>query len=146
MHRPPVTVSDASAGSFASRSVAGNIGLRVISRYHITFDFRRQTVTFAPGKGIDAPFVIDRTGVSLNQTDPGAFVVLSTVAGGPADLAGLHAGDRIIAIGGRNIAQAQLGFLDARPYTTGNRPFTVTTQAKDGTLHTLAIQPRDILP
>jgi hypothetical protein len=146
MHAPPVTVSDAAAGAFASRSIAGNIGLRVISRYHITFDFRRQTVTLIPGSGIDAPFHLDRSGLSLNQLDATAFVVLSTVAGGPAAVAGLQAGDRIVAIGGRNVAQAKLGILDVRPFITGRRPYTITTQDKDGTLHTLRISPRDLLP
>jgi hypothetical protein len=146
MHSPPVTVSDASAGAFASRSVAGNIGLRVISRYAVTFDLRRQTVTFVPGKRIDAPFVVDRSGLSLNQPDATAFVVLSTVPGGPAAVAGLHGGDRIVAVDGRNVAQARLGILDVRPYTTGNRAYTLTTQAKDGTLQTLTIHPRDLLP
>jgi hypothetical protein len=146
MHQPPVTVSEASAGAFSSRSVAGNIGLRVIDRYHITFDFRRQTVTFVPGKNIDAPFVVDRSGISLNQPDATAFVVLSTVAGGPAAAAGLHVGDRIVAADGRNIAQARLGLLDIRQLVTGNRSFTLTTQAKDGTLRTLTIHPRDLLP
>jgi hypothetical protein len=146
MHGPPVTVSNATAGSFASRSIAGNIGLRVISRYHITFDFRRQTVTFVPGKGIDAPFPVDRSGLSFNQNDATAFIVLSCVPGGPAALAGLQTGDRVVAVNGRDIAQAHLGLLDARPFVTGTRPFTLTTQATDGTLNTITIRPRNLLP
>jgi hypothetical protein len=146
MHGPPVTVTDQSGGSFASRSIAGNIGLRVISRYRITFDFRNQTVTFVPRKTVDAPFLVDRAGLSLNQTDPAAFTVLSLVPGGPATAAGLRVGDRIVAIAGRNVAAGRLGINDIRSYQYGTKAFTVTVQAADGTQKTVSIEPRDLLP
>jgi len=122
IHRVPTILAQASAGSFASKSVAGNIGLQIISRYNVTFDFRRQTVTFVPGAHIDAPFPVDRSGLSLNQTDGSAFEVLSVVRGGPADAAGVQVGDRIVAVAGRSVASGQLGLSDIRPYTTGPRP------------------------
>jgi hypothetical protein len=146
MHQPPVAVSDASAGAFASRSVAGNIGLRVISRYTITFDFRRNTVTFVPRAGIDAHFTQDRVGLSVTQEGPAAFTVLSIVPGGPAAQAGLHPGDDLVAINGHNVAREQLGTNDLHPYFIGAKPFTLTIAAKDGTQRTVTIQPRDLLP
>jgi hypothetical protein len=146
MHRPPVSISAAAGGAFASRSIAGNLGLRVLSRYRLTFDFRRQTVTFVPRANIDEPFTLDRTGISLNQEDPAAFSVLSIVPGGPAAQAGLHPGDRIVAIAGRSIARENLGLLDLRRYTIGRQPFTLTTQAQDGSTTVATIHPRDLLP
>jgi hypothetical protein len=146
MHQPPVAVSDASGGAFASRSVAGNIGLRIISRYTITFDFRRGTVTFVPRAGVDAPFTQDRVGLSATQEDPTAFVVLSIVPGAPAAQSGLQAGDRIVAVNGHSVAREQLGTDDLRPYIIGGPAFTLTTQAKDGSQRTLALHPRDLLP
>lgn len=146
MHQPPVAVSEASAGSFASRSIAGNIGLRVISRYRITFDFRKGTITFVPRSTIDARFTQDRVGLSVTQEGPKNFTVLSTVPGGPAAVAGVHPGDTIVAIGGQNVAREGLGTADLRPYTIGAKAFTVTIQAKDGTQQTVTIHPRDLLP
>jgi hypothetical protein len=146
LHGMPVRITNQTGGSFASRSVAGNIGLPVLARYRITFDYRRQTVTFVPRASLDAPFRVDRSGIQLNQTGPDAFVVLSTVAGGPAEQAGIHAGDRIVAFDGRNIAAGHLIRNDMHLLLTGTKPFTVTIQAPGGTPSTVMIHPRDILP
>jgi C-terminal processing protease CtpA/Prc len=99
-----------------------------------------------PRANIDEPFTLDRTGISLNQEDPAAFSVLSIVPGGPAAQAGLHPGDRIVAIAGRSIARENLGLLDLRRYTIGRQPFTLTTQAQDGSTTVATIHPRDLLP
>ena len=146
LHDPPVSISTATAGSFASRSIAGNLGLRVLSRYRLTFDFRRNTVTFVPRANVDAPFTFDRTGISFNQEDPAGFSVLSIVPGGPAAQAGLHSGDRIVALNGRSIAREGLGILDVRRYIIGTAAFTLTTQAQDGSQHVVTIHPRDLPP
>jgi hypothetical protein len=146
MHQPPVAVSEASAGAFASRSVAGNIGLRVISRYRVTFDFRNNTVTFVPRSGVDARFAQDRVGISVTQEGPASFTVLSIVPGGPAAQAGLKPGDAIVAVNGHDVAREQLGTDDLRPYFIGAKPFTLTTKAPDGSEHGAVIHPRDLLP
>ena len=146
MHAPPVTVSEASAGAFASRSIAGNIGIRVLSRYRLTFDFNRKAVTFATTPSIAAPFTTDHTGMSLTQNDPSAFIVLSVVPGSPAARAGVAAGDRIVALNTTNVGTARLGLSDAAPFVRGMRPYALTTSAKDGIATVHAIQPRVLLP
>lgn len=145
LHGLPVTITNQTGGSFASRSVAGNIGLAVLSRYRITFDYRHQTVTLVPRAAVDAPFPVDRAGIGLNQTGPDAFEVLSTVAGGPGDQAGIHAGDRIVAFDGRNIAAGHLIVNDMLLLVTGSKPFTVTIQAPGGAPKTVTIHPRNLL-
>jgi hypothetical protein len=145
LHGLPVTITSQTGGAFASRSVAGNIGLAVISRYRITFDFRHQTVTFVPRATVDAPYRVDRSGMSLNQTGPDAFEVLSTLAGGPVDQAGVHAGDRIVAFNGRDIAAGKLIINDMHPLLTGTKPFTLTIQPVGGTPSTVTIHPRNLL-
>jgi hypothetical protein len=145
LNAPPVTISDATAGSFASRSVAGNIGLRIIARYGITFDLRAQTVTLVPNARVHAPFLSDRTGMSLDQPSPATFAVLSVVPGSPAAQAGLVPGTIITAINGTSIARAHLGLDDVQPFTTGARPYTLTVRA-NGAAQTLMIRPRTLLP
>ncbi len=146
MHQPPVSVPEATAGASASRSVAGNIGLRVLSRYRLTFDFRRGTVTFVPRAGIDAPFTPDRTGMSLTQDDPSAFIVLSVVPGSPSAQAGVRGGDHIVAVDGRSVPGAGLGLLDLRKYALGTKPFALTIKSADGTQHVVTIHPRALVP
>jgi S1-C subfamily serine protease len=145
LHGLPVTITNQTGGSFASRSVAGNIGLAVLSRYRITFDYVHHTLTLVPRVSLDAPFRVDRAGMGLNQTGPDAFVVLSTVAGGPAEQAGIHAGDRIVAFDGRNIAAEHLIPNDMHLLQTGSKPFTLTIQASGGQPATVTIHPRNLL-
>jgi hypothetical protein len=142
---PPVTISDAAAGSFASRSVAGNIGLRIIARYGITFDLRAQTVTLVPNAHVHAPFLADHSGVSLDQPTPATFAVLSVVPGSPAAQAGLVPGTIITAVNGTSIARAHLGLDDIQPFTAGTRTYTLTVRAS-GAEQTLTIHPRNLLP
>jgi hypothetical protein len=145
MPNPIVTVARASAGSFASRSVAGNIGLEVLYRYTLTFDFQRHVVAFVPNRYATLPFPADRSGLSLDQPDASAFVVLSIVPGGPAAQAGLAVGDRIVAVAGRNVAAARLGLDDLRGLRRGTKPYTVTI-ANGATQRTVTISPRALVP
>ena len=142
---PPVTISDAAAGSFASRSIAGNIGLRVISRYDITFDLRAQTVTLAPNAHFHGPFLVDRSGLSLDHPSAAVFTVLSVVPGSPAAQAGVVPGAVITAVNGRSIALAHLALDDIATFVTGTRAYTITVRANDAD-RTLTIRPRNVLP
>jgi hypothetical protein len=140
----PVGIVHSKAGAFAARGVAGNLGARILSRYTVVFDYKAETVTFIPNADGTKPFRNDRTGLSLNQNGPDAFEVLGTVAGGPAQEAGILANDRITAINGVSVASG-LGLGDIRPQTSGNAPFTVTFQ-RGSTTKTVTITPRDIAP
>lgn len=146
MKRPPVEVPDASAGTFASRSVAGNIGLRVISRYDILIDFRRSTVTLVPNRRFTTPFPVDRSGFTLEQTSAAGFVILSVVARSPAAQAGLKVGDHIAAFAGRNISTGALSLNDLQEYSTGTRAYTLTILSANKSKHTLIVHPRDLIP
>jgi len=112
---PLVTVTDAAAGAFASRSIDGNIGARILDRFKVTFDFRARTVTFVPNDRVNEHFESNRTGMSLNQTDPNAFVVLSVAPNSPAAQVGIQPGDRIITIDGKSVAGERLGPGDLTP-------------------------------
>jgi hypothetical protein len=145
LHAPPVTVSEASAGSFASRSIAGNIGIRVLSRYGLTFDFARKRITFVPTARVRAPFITDHTGMSLTQADPAAFVVLSVVPGSPAAVAGVTAGTRVTALDGTSVGGAKLGAGNISPFVRGTRPYTLTIVPPGGAPATVTIHPRVLL-
>jgi hypothetical protein len=146
LHAPPVTVTEATAGSFASRSIAGNIGIRILSRYGLTFDFAHKRATFVPTARVRAPFPSDHTGLSLSQSDPSALVVLSVVAGSPAADAGVTAGARITAVNGTNVGAAKLGAGNVSPFIRGSMPYTLTIVPPGGTPTTVTIHPRVLLP
>jgi membrane-associated protease RseP (regulator of RpoE activity) len=143
---PPVDVSEASAGAFASKSIAGNIGVRVLANYRLTFDFTRGVVAFVPSAALAAPLPADRVGWSLTLTDAAAFTVTAVVPRAPAEQAGIRAGDRIVAIQGHNIAREHIGALEAYPLTHGRASFTVTIARAGAAPRTVTIHPRDLLP
>jgi hypothetical protein len=142
---PVVVVTDATAGSFASRAINGNIGVRVLERFRLTFDYRARTVTFAPNARVGERFSADRMGFSLSQQAPDAFVVLSVVTGSPADAAGVRAGDRIVEIDGKNVAAEHLGVGDVRPLLR-DRTADLPLVLRRGTSRiTASITPRELL-
>lgn len=141
--RPVVDISGSQGGAFGSRSIAGNIGERVLDRFSLTFDYRARELTFTPNDRIHAPFMASTTGIHLTQQDSTAFIVLSVVSHSPGDIAGLRPGDRIVAWNGRSVPQYHLGAYDsgiAEPTT----PFTVTLM-RAGKVSSVTITPRQIL-
>ena len=141
--RPVVNISGSQGGAFGSRSIAGNIGERVLDRFTLTFDYRARNLTFTPNDRIHKPFVASTTGIHFTQQDSSAFIVLSVVSHSPGDIAGLRPGDRIVAWNARSVPQYHLGAYDsgiAEPIT----PFTVTL-VRAGKRSNVTITPRQIL-
>jgi len=87
--------------------VAGNVGAGVLKRFNITFDYAHQQLLFERNSNYDKPDVFDRSGMWLNQPEK-AFEVMDVIAGGPAAVAGIKVGDKILAIDGRGADQLSL--------------------------------------
>jgi predicted aspartyl protease len=141
----PLVIPSTQSGAFASRTTAGNIGVRLLSRFGLTFDYARKTVSFAPSAWTNRPFALDRVGLSLTQPTADAAIVIGVTPGSPAESAGIHAKDRIVAIAGRSIAGGKLGIDDLLDYFSSPKPFTLTIQPKGGTPNTVTIRPRVML-
>jgi C-terminal processing protease CtpA/Prc len=136
----PVSVSDSHAGAFASRSLAGNLGTGILSRFRVTFDYRAHTLTFSPNPNADAPFRSDRTGLSVTQKDAREITVLSVMAGSPAETAGVLAGDTIVGVNGVSVPDEKLGVFDLEPLRYGMRPFELIIR-RGGLTLTVSIAP-----
>lgn len=143
-HDVPVGIPQVNSGFFATRGVAGNLGSGFLSRFTVVFDYKAQTATFIPNSNAMMPFRSDHTGLSLNQSDAGAFEVHGVVPGSPAASAGITTGDRITAFAGKEVSSG-FGLGDFAPYATGNQPFTITT-VRAGTSSTTTLTPRKLLP
>lgn len=140
----PVDVPQVTAGFFATRGVAGNLGSAFLARFTVIFDYKAQTVTFIPNHNVGMPFRTDRVGWSLLQNDFSGFDVRQVIPGSPAANAGIEVGDRITTFAGNEVATG-FGGGDLIPYTTGNAPFTITYD-RGGTSHTVTLTPRYLLP
>ena len=123
----PVTIPQVTSGFFATRGVAGNLGAGVLSRFTLIFDYRAQTVTFVPNRDVRRPFFRDRTGLSLNQSGPSAFEVRQVVPDSAAAVAGIVAGDRIVAFDGKPV-KSGYGLGDLAPLLVGMKAFTLTIE------------------
>jgi len=139
---PIVRVARASAGDFSSRSVAGNIGADVLSRFTVTFDYHARTVTFLPNASLRRPFREDMTGLTVGQRSPESFHVVSVAAASPAADAGIRAGDDIINVNGTPVTL--MGVKDFDVFRFGSAAFTV--RLRDGhATHGVTVRPRPLL-
>ena len=84
-------------------SLDGNIGMRVLSRFHLVVDFPHHRVLFAPPVDVDTPFRVNHAGLTL-QPGPRGSKVLYVAPKSPAAIAGINVGDVIVAVDDRNIA------------------------------------------
>ena len=136
----PIEISGTTAGAFASRSIAGNIGAGQLSHFKVTFDYRAHTVGFIPAPDVLRPFRHDLTGLSLTQDDPSALIVLSVAPGSPAEAAGVKANDRIVSLDGRSVETDSLGLFDLAAPRYDKEPFTLGLK-RGSTTMTVTIRP-----
>jgi hypothetical protein len=90
-------------GAFSAWTQAGNLGFTILSRFIPTFDYSRQTLYLAPARRA-TPIPSNRLGLGFEKNEPGAFDVIAVKPGSAAAAAGIVAGDRIVAIDGKDAA------------------------------------------
>jgi hypothetical protein len=95
---------------FTGPYVAGFIGTGVLKRFNITLDYPNQQLIMEPNANYNKPDVYDRSGMWINQAD-GMFEVIDVVAKGPAAVAGIKAGDEILAVDGHAAQKITLSDL-----------------------------------
>jgi hypothetical protein len=90
------------AGVFATGTEAGSIGGGVLRHFNIVYDYSQRRLTVWPSRAFAVRDTYDTTGMWLAAGSVGPQIV-AVRPGGPAALAGLHVGDRIIAIHGASV-------------------------------------------
>ena len=121
----------------ASLVNAGSLGVALLSRFVVTFDYPHSRVFFAPAANVHAPFVTKTTGLTLAETkDPQGrphVVVAEIQARSPAVRSGLNVFDEVLAIDGRQTEQ--LGLTGARRLLSplsGRQSHTLLVQSTIG--------------
>jgi membrane-associated protease RseP (regulator of RpoE activity) len=110
----------AARGSESTTTVAAILSEDVIRRYTMTVDYDEHAAWFEPIPGARArPY--DRCGLEVDKQPDGSFTVWHVIPGSPAEAAGLHKGDRIVAVNGQpssNFSAADFYALSAGPVGT----------------------------
>lgn len=100
----PTQLAGRESATSKAGELDGNLGMPVLSRFHLLVDFPHDRVFFAPPVDTSQPFRTNRSGLTLEPTDTGAKI--SYVApGSPGDVAKLASGDIIVSIDGIPWAQ-----------------------------------------
>jgi hypothetical protein len=104
------------------------IGLGLLSRFNLTFDFTRQRIFVEPNDSFADRFEQDMSGLSLGDADGESVGVLSVHAGSPAAAAGIEVGDRVLMINGRPATEYSYWDLQPLLETAGEKIEMVVTR------------------
>jgi predicted metalloprotease with PDZ domain len=130
-------------GAFASADADANLGSGVLKAFIATFDYANRRLSLAPGAEayIDAGY--DRLGMWFNLGGEGVLDVVAVTAGGPAEVAGLKTGDRIVQID-RQPVHAR-GLAEWRSFARGVAlGSTLELALQDGRL--IKLEPQALVP
>ncbi|PTY00695.1 aspartyl protease family protein [Opitutus sp. ER46] len=130
----PTSFPDAGIATFDSERSAANVGLPLLSRFHLTTDFAHDRILVRPAADATRPFPKDRAGLrALLQA--GLLKVIFVAPGSPAAAAGFVAGDLITAIDGQPVT----GEMVAGPWSTAPAGTKVTLTLASGARRTLTL-------
>ena len=122
---PVTSLSRQEGGPLAGPDLAGNLGHGILRRFNITFDYAAGALYLEPNANFGQREVYDRAGVWIERGRRG-FEVVDVVAGGPADVAGMKAGDVVIAVDGQDVAAMSLAAARARLKGAAGRKVRLT--------------------
>ncbi len=77
------------------------VGLGLLSRFNLVFDYTRQRMFIEPNRRFAQPFEYNMSGMSLRPSRGDFLEVSKLLPNSPASEAGLHVGDKITTINGR---------------------------------------------
>lgn len=93
--------------------VTGNLGGGILKHFDVVFDYPHAKMWLRPNAYVNSEDVFDRSGLWIDR-DGDMLAVANVIAGSPADLAGIRAGDRIASMDGSPTATMSLAGARAR--------------------------------
>lgn len=141
----PITLfSEDTAGAFASRELAGNIGARIANKFRVFLDYERKRIIFEPNSTFAAPYDYASAGVSViaEGADYRTFRIRAVLENSPASEVGLQKGDIITRVNDQAAAEltlAKLNEMFERPV-----PYKLTILRGEQTL-TVTLTPRRLV-
>ncbi|MBN1213750.1 MAG: PDZ domain-containing protein, partial [candidate division Zixibacteria bacterium] len=88
------------------------VGLGLLSRFNLTFDFYGQRIFFEPSKKFSEPFEYNMTGLTMHRGQGDYLDIVQVEPGSPGDEDGLQVGDRVLKINSRAATDYDFPELD----------------------------------
>lgn len=108
--RPIVVFTEDKAGLRANPASMGLVGMEVLRRFKVTFDYSRSRMYLEPNRSFSEPFVYDASGLRLRASRPSFWPpsVSGVRDSSPAQEAGIERGDVLLQIDGRSTDRLKL--------------------------------------
>lgn len=139
--RPFVAFTEDTAGLRTNPNSVGLVGMEVLRRFKLTFDYSRKLLHLEPNRSLRAQFVYDASGLLLRATRPSFSppYVFRVRDNSPAKEAGLEPDDVLLQIDGRSISALKLDAvreLLKQPGKTHKLSFSRKGKTMEATLKT----------
>jgi predicted aspartyl protease len=146
LKRPPVVITGDEAGLRADPSSVGLVGMEVLRRFKVTFDYSRARMYLEPNANFRDAFVYNATGLGLRAVPPDfSIITVSSVRDdSPAKEAGILRGDVLVEIGSQATAGLTLEGIRVMLRSPGQSLRLVVL--RDGKPLELALHMKELLP
>ena len=138
-------LSTQAKGAFAGDEYDGNVGSGILKRFIVTFDYDHQIMYLKaqPSPVVDTG-THDRAGMWINAV-PEGFKIVDVTVTGPAEAAGLQAGDIITAVNGK--PAKRIPIYEMRRRLRNEAPETVVkfTITRENGTREIAVTLRDLI-
>ncbi len=141
----PVTLfSEDTAGAFANRALAGNIGAQIANKFRVFLDYGRSRIILEPNSTFAEAYDRASAGIRVHAhgTDFRTFRIKNVLEDSPASEAGLKQDDIIAAIDGKPAAEFTLTRLNEMFEKSVS--YKVTIQRGEQTM-TVKLMPRKLI-
>jgi hypothetical protein len=132
-------------GAFANPKIDANLGGGILGRFAVTFDYENRRMYLEPGPGLDVRESYDRAGMWIMRA-PDAVLVGALTPKGPAEKAGLKAGDRMTLIDGKPAASRAIAEWRAFLRETAAGTRVPVGYERDGSRRETALVLEELLP
>jgi Aspartyl protease len=131
---PTVFFSEDTAGAFANRALAGNIGQQIASKFRVFLDYERERIILEPVSSFGDPFERAQSGMALSAEGKNfsIFRIIEVLEDSPASEIGLQKDDLLLKVNDKPASDftiTKLGEMFEKPAA-----FKITVQRGDQTL------------
>ena len=101
LKKPILFSADKEDFGLATRGSDANLGMGLLKKFHLIFDYSRKELILEPNENFSSPFEYNMSGIFFFRNPEKKIIVFRILKGSPAQKAGILPGDIIISINGK---------------------------------------------